>query len=475
MTTGSVARIAPGKIATFAAAAFPVGALVTTLGVYLPPYYAAEVGIPLATVGTAFTAVRLFDIISDPLFGIGMDRTRIGAAKFRPWLIACIPVLLIATYATYLPPTGASTLYLVGWLIVLYAGYSMLTLSQAGWGAAMVEEYHQRSSVYGWIQAVAVVGALGVLLAPGLLAKVVHGYKGVPLMGFFILAAILFGTGITVLFAGEPAPSSVKTETEKFGLKDYLPLIRRPEMLRLMIADLLCTLGPAITAPLYLFFFELARGYTPPQTTVLLFVYISAGLIGPMAWSRVAKALGKHHTIRVASVLYVIAQVTLLALPAAHLLWMSFAMFSVGFVASAFAFLVRAMIADVSDEIRLESGKDRTAMLYAMVTSTNKVASTLSVGVAYWLLPLFGFVPALGIHNTTHAMWGLQACYLAPPVICVLIGGLAMWGYRLDEKRHAAIRTALGAQGAIEGMKDAAQSLTAEPPAPERGVLTAGQ
>ena len=149
-------------------------------------------------------------------------------------------------------------------------------------------------------------------------------------------------------------------------------------------------------------------------------------------------------------------------------------MFSVGFVASSFAFLVRAMIADVSDEVRLESGKDRTAMLYAMVTSTNKIGATLSVGVAYLILPLFGFVAKEGAVNTPGAIWGLEACYLAPPVICVLIGGLAMWGYKLDEKRHAEIREALGANSAITGMKDAVQSLTADPPAPEQGVLTAG-
>ena len=135
---------------------------------------------------------------------------------------------------------------------------------------------------------------------------------------------------------------------------------------------------------------------------------------------------------------------------------MSFAMFGVGFVASAFAFLVRAMIADVSDEVRLETGKDRTAMLYALVTSTNKIGSTLSVGVAYLILPLFGFVAKEGAHNTADAIWGLQACYLAPPVLCVLIGGLAMWGYKLDEKRHAEIRVALGANDAIAGAQGCA-------------------
>jgi GPH family glycoside/pentoside/hexuronide:cation symporter len=245
-------------------------------------------------------------------------------------------------------------------------------------------------------------------------------------------------------------------------------------MLRLMCADLFCTLGPAITAPLYLFFFEQARGYTRPQDTVLLFIYVAAGLIGPAVWSRVARRFGKHNTIRIASVCYVVAQTSLLVLPPAHFSEMVFAMFAVGFVASAFAFLVRAMIADVSDEVRLESGKDRTAMLYALVTSTNKIGATLSVGVAYFILPLFGFIAREGAVNTPEAMWGLQACYLVPPVLCVLIGGLAMWGYKLDETRHAEIRIALAAPLAIAGMADSIQSLTGEA-APEQGLLSPGE
>jgi Na+/melibiose symporter-like transporter len=110
-------------------------------------------------------------------------------------------------------------------------------------------------------------------------------------------------------------------------------------------------------------------------------------------------------------------------------------------------------------------------LLYALVTSTNKIGGTVSVGVAYAILPLFGFVPTEGAVNTPDAIWGLQACYLLPPVACVLIGGLAMWGYKLDETRHAKVRMALGASDAIAGAKDALQSLTGEPPEPELGVL----
>jgi Na+/melibiose symporter-like transporter len=242
-------------------------------------------------------------------------------------------------------------------------------------------------------------------------------------------------------------------------------------MLRIMCADMFCTLGPAITAPLYLFFFEQARGYTPVQANYLLLFYIVAGLFGPAFWARVARRFGKHQSIRIASVCYVAAQSALLMLPKAHVYPMMAAMFSVGFVASAFAFLVRAMVADVSDEVRLETGKDRTGLLYALVTSTNKIGGTISVGVAYAILPLFGFNPTEGALNTTEAIWGLQACYLVPPVVCVLIGGFAMWGYKLDEKRHAEVRLALSASDAITGARDALQSLTGEPPEPELAAL----
>jgi Na+/melibiose symporter-like transporter len=436
-------RIGPLQVATFSAAALPVGALVTTLGVYLTNFYAAHVGLPLALVGLTFTAVRLADLILDPLLGVAMDHTHTGFGRFRPWLAASAPILLVAAWMLYFPMEGVGLVYLALWLVVLYVGYSMLTLSQAAWGAALVTEYHHRSRVYGWIQAVGVVGAVGVLavviLVPLLWPQV--KIRDVPLMGAFILVTVALGAVITTFFAPEPMGERPK---HSFVFSDYVALLSRPEMLRILGADLFCTLGPAITAPMYLFFFEQARGYTPNQTNWLLQLYIVAGFFGPVIWSFVANRFGKHQTIRIAAFCYVVAQTTLLLLPKAQPFAMSFSMFSVGFTASAFGFLIRAMVADVSDEVRLETGKDRTALLYALVTSTGKIGSTVSVGVAYGLLPLFGFIAKEGYHNTPGAIWGLEACYVAPPVICVLIGGLCTIGYALDEKRHAQIRAALG-------------------------------
>ena len=440
---GDASSIGTGQLAIFAAAGLPVGGYVTSLAVYLPNYYTRHLGLSFLAVAASFTVIRVFDVLLDPALGVIMDSTKTRFGRFRPWLAASIPVLIVATIGVYFAQKGIGAVYLTLCLLVLYVGYSMCVLAHAAWGTAIVAEYHQRSRVYGWIQAVGVIGAASVLLGPTLISyftkKVV---EPVPLMGWFLIIAVPLTFLTTAVFAHEPPPID-RPHGEKIALRHNFGILVRPDVIRNLVATLFTTFGPALTAPLYLFFFEAARGYTQNQANGLLLIYILAGLIAPGFWMRVARRVGKHQTVKIASIVYAIAQTGLLLLPAAHVLEMSFAMFTVGFVASAFPFVLRAMIADISDEVRLDTGKDFTAWLYGIATSAAKIPSTLSVGVAYSLLALFGYKAAEGAANTPSAMWGLQALYLVPPVACVLLGGLAMFGYRLDEKRHGEIREAL--------------------------------
>jgi Na+/melibiose symporter-like transporter len=431
------------SLVIFISAGVPVGAYVATLTVYLPNYYTRHLGMSLTAVGIAFTVVRLLDIVLDPALGVMIDATRTPVGRFRPWLAASIPILVAATWTTYFFRPGAGTPYLIVWLLVLYAGYSMCVLSQAAWGTAMVAEYHARSRLYAWIQAVGVIGAAGALLGPvGLTALTHHAIEPVPVMGWFLVFSVPLFLGVTVFFAHEPPPVE-RSKAERLDLRDYGAALARPDMARNLFATLMTTFGPALTAPLYLFFFEDARGYTPNQANVLLMIFILSGLFAPATWTHIARIFGKHHTIKIASVAYALTSTVALMLPSRQFLAMSLAIFSVGFVNSAFSFVLRAMVADISDEVRLETGVDCTGLLYALSTSVSKIGGTVSVGVAYTLLPLFGFKAAEGAANTAQAMFGLQALYLVPPVACVLLGGLAMFGYTLDERRHGEISDAL--------------------------------
>ena len=91
------------------------------------------------------------------------------------------------------------------------------------------------------------------------------------------------------------------------------------------------------------------------------------------------------------------------------------------------------MVADISDEVRLDIGKDRAALLYGLITSTSKVGSTLSVVITFGILAAFGFDAKEGVVNTG------VAAGRADRLLCRRAGAddvrrrRGAWGYKLDQ------------------------------------------
>ncbi len=449
-----MANSAPGStrlslpvVMAFSSTALPIAAIGLVMAVYLPRFFASQIGLSLAAVGGAFTIVRLIDMVLDPLLGMAMDRTHLRMGRYRPWLMLGAPIVMAATYMLFMARPGAGEPYLVGWLLVLYLGVSILTLSQAAWGASLATDYNDRSRVYGVIQAVGVVGAVLILLLPLALGKQGEGASGVHAMGWFCIIAIPVTLALCVLIT--PERVAPDTDREKVTLADYWNLIRRPEMARLVFADLFLALGPGTTSALYLFFFHDARGYSGQQTGVLLVFFIAAGLLGAIFWGWLAQKIGKHRALIVSTVAYAITQSALMLIPPAAMQLAIPGMMSVGFVSSAFILLVRAMVADVADEVRLETGKERVGLLYALVTTTQKIGTAITVGISFTVLDIVGYDAAEGAVNTPQAIHGLELCYVFAPILLVFFGGGALVGWKLDAKRHAEVRRQLDERDAL--------------------------
>jgi Na+/melibiose symporter-like transporter len=295
------------------------------------------------------------------------------------------------------------------------------------------------------------VGVLG-SVAPNVLPLLTGGQispansHDLPMIGTMIILSAAVLAPMALLLAPERiAPVAKK---ERVGLKDYLAVITTPSMYRLIFAELCLVLGPGVTGPIYLFFFHDAKGFAYNVVSLLLIPYMGAGLIGAPFWARIAQRFGKPRTIQIASLFYAITQGILMAIPA-KLFWPTFAgMFAVGFCSSAFLFLIQAMIADVGDEIRLNTGKERSGVLYAFATMVMKFGQSITVSVIFPILAAVGYTAKDGVVNTPHAIFGLEMCYLFAPIVLVVLGAVLLVGYKLTPQRHSEIRAALEAMEA---------------------------
>jgi Na+/melibiose symporter-like transporter len=269
----------------------------------------------------------------------------------------------------------------------------------------------------------------------------------VPLMGWFIIAV----TPLGVLLALLRTPERITQEgvSERLRARDYLQMVLRPDMRRIILADFCLALGPGWMGAIYLFYFHDARGFTIAQASIQLLIYVAAGVAGAGVLSRVAMRFGKHRTLMATATGYSLGLILLTFMPKGQMLPVAIFMFMMGFLATSFALLDRAMVADVADAVRLEQGKNRAGLLYSMITMTQKVAGALSIFLSFAVLGAIGYQAKEGAINTAPAIHGLELVYLIGPVVFVMLGGACYIGYKLDDKRHAEIRTALDARDGL--------------------------
>jgi Na+/melibiose symporter-like transporter len=193
MTAAAAPRRSNAVLAAFSGPCLPLAAFGVALPVTLPEFYATYVGLELGVVATVFMAVRLIDIVFDPFLGWGMDKTRTRFGRYRPWMALATPMLMLAALMMFvLVQPGAPAVYLFGWLLFLYLGFSIGTLGQLGWAAVLAPQYDQRSRVYGWWQVFNIIGVVLILVLPTVVVQTGIGTyaDGVRIMVWGIIIAL---------------------------------------------------------------------------------------------------------------------------------------------------------------------------------------------------------------------------------------------------------------------------------------------
>jgi Na+/melibiose symporter-like transporter len=446
-------------IASYVLPSFPLAALGMPIVVHLPNFYASkEVGISLVLVGAIFGLMRIFDTLIDPVAGYISDRWRTRFGRRRPLIALGTPVLAAGIWLAFVPGGHVSVMHVCLCLFVMYFGWSAVIIPHLSWGAEISSDYHERSRIYGWSQVLTVAGMMCVLIVPAVLEA-----KGYPLstqvmaMAIFSIATLIPCVLLCLIVVPEP---EVRLKTQAGLIPTLRFLLKNRAIRRIMAVDLIESTNQGARGAMFLYFAALPLAL-PHFGGTLLLAYFLSGVVFAPAWIALAKRIGKNRALIASYVYMIVTGPVLFFVPPGHAVAALVVVAITGVSYAAPAFLIRAMMADISDADTHENGAERAGIMYSFLSMTSKLGIGWSVAIAFGLLSALGFDPK--IHNTPAAIENLRVLYILLPVFFAGISLASMLGYPLSEARQRQLRAEIDRRRAAGDFLSVLVAARAEP------------
>lgn len=438
----SSTRLTTRSIWVYGSLALPLSLLGYPLGIWLPRAYDTYVGVETALVGFVIFVAFVFDAISDPLMGYASDHFRTRWGRRKPWISVGVPFLAVAAYYLFNPTPGMGVLYLAFWYVFLRLGTTLILVPYSAWGAEISGEYHTRTTIQTAREVFSLLGLITASLIP-MFVELIHGDDTTALMvinayTWFILIALPIIALLVIGRVSEAPPSS--REGDVSFLRSLSLMYQNKLFLRLIIIELLITGGESFRNALSLYFMQDYIG--APRAGTLYVVYFSMGLGAIPLWTWIAQHLGKHRSLAGAIILVSIVSLIIFTLDYGQV-WPFYVLFAIkGFCFGAFAYLPRAMMADVIDIDTLKSGDARAGSYFSVLGFMTKLAYSVG-GFSLVALALVGYDTSIGsTHGATERLW-LGVLYAIVPTLSFSLALYLCWTWPLNARRHARLQTLL--------------------------------
>lgn len=422
----------------FALPAMPLAGFLQSKYILLMPLYAITMGLDARAIAGIFFTTKMFDVVTDPVFGILSDRYGTRWGRRRPWLVLGTAILMLAIYMLFIPSGQVGSSYLFGWLIVVYVGWTLTTVSHTAWALELSSDYDQRTDITGWLQVLAMIGMILVALTPALMEQFgspTHAEK-VAAVGWLLI--ILLPIAVFICLRSLPEPEA--PPLQHIGFRRTLTIIAGNwALLRLLAANAAITAAYAVVQSLFVFYvtYTLLLG---DRTGFILFFLMVGGMIFIPVWVKLAQRVSKHVTMQLAVLYGMFVPALLLFLPPERLWLAAFAFLFVGAITSAHELLPRTMMADVCDHDQAASGSERMGLYYALLQLSSKLAAGFMASGIYLALSVIGFDPNAGAENSQEMIDNVRYLIVFTPIAAYLLVILLMWKYPLDRTRQEELR-----------------------------------
>lgn len=443
-------QLPAGRLLAYGLLGFPLAALNLPLYVYLPPFYAEEVGLGLGVVGVVLFCARLLDTITDPIIGELSDRVPTRFGRRRPWILLACPLLLGATFLLFSPLAGAGPFYLFLWTSVAYIAWTLMILPYSAWGAELSDGYHERSRITSAREGFVIIGIVFAAAVPAALGIDAESETGLVLQVLAWSMAIVLPVALVLLLAFVPETPS-RPEPPLAFIQGLKIARRNGAFMRLVIAFLANSMANGLPATLFILFVTHVL-QLPERIGPLLLLYFVAGIAAIPFWLWLSYRIGKHRawscSMLWASLIFV--WVPFLG-PGDFWPFLIICALS-GLSLGADLALPASIQADVVDLDWLESGRRRTGLFFAIWSMATKLSLALAVGFAFPILDLLGF-SSNAESNPQAALTGLAVLYGLVPVLIKLGATALVWNFPIGANDQQRIRERLEQAAQAEGAR----------------------
>ena len=263
--------------------------------IHAPKFFVDEYGVSLASLSGVLFALRLLDVVQDPLLGRLAERVRARrdtAVAIAGGLMAAAMLGLFA-----MTPPVSPLIWFALMLTIVFSGFSFLTINFYAQGVAKASELGEQGHLRlaRWRETGALIGVCLASVAPIAFGAVMDR----PFAGFAVGFAVLALASMTVMRPEWDASTQPPSDGFITILKDSIAR-------RLLLIAFLNAAPVAVSSTLFLFYVESRLAAPGMEGPLLLLFFLSAALAAPF-WGNVAERIGAKTTLLAAMVLAILS------------------------------------------------------------------------------------------------------------------------------------------------------------------------
>ncbi len=428
------------RLLRLAAFAVPVHAAAQPVVAFIPAIYSRQFGIPLATLGLILLAGQVINSLLDPVIGTLSDRTASRIGRRRPWIAGGGLLFMAGSAMLYFPPAAPGAAWVTAAVLLYYLGAAASNTALLAWSGEITRDYAQRTRISGLFTLVSSIALVLALLLPTLADQLRpnDGALRLTLFGLLVLVAAVPGLALTLTaFPDAPAPPGARGLDLRGNLR---AVFGNPLLLRVLASDVAVTTGQGIRTALLLFVVTVYLERPEWAAGFFLFQYSFGVLAGPI-WQRIGVALGKARAAVLGELIQVAINLGLLFVTPDRFGLMLLLALAQGLSQGSGNLMLRAMVADVADQHRLDTGEQRTGLYYSVFSVSAKLGGALAVGIALPLVGWLGFDPRGA--NSAEALQALLTVFALGPALAHALSAALLIGFPLGERAHSEIRARL--------------------------------